>query len=89
MRRATLPDDVALKIAANEVLELNFHMFNTGDQPIHACYKQNLYGIPDAQVKQEAGPQVIGGGAPETSAARYASQSCFTGTCANVLAHGA
>jgi hypothetical protein len=53
--KGTLPDDVALKIASNEVLELNFHMFNAGDKPVHACYKQNLYGIPDEQVKQEAG----------------------------------
>lgn len=54
-RKGELPDDVAMKIAGNEVLLLNFHMFNTSDQPVHACYKQNLYGIPDDQVKQEAG----------------------------------
>jgi hypothetical protein len=53
--KGTLPDDVALKVAANEVLELNFHMFNTSDHPIHACYKQNLYGIRDDQVRTEAG----------------------------------
>ena len=53
--KGTLPDDVALKIAGNEVLELNFHMFNSGEEPMHACYKQNLYSIPDDQVKQEAG----------------------------------
>lgn len=53
--KGMLPDDVALKIAANEVLELNFHMFNATDKPVHACYKQNLHSIPDAQVKFEAG----------------------------------
>jgi hypothetical protein len=30
-------------------------MFNASDEPVHACYKQNLYGIPDEQLKQEAG----------------------------------
>jgi copper type II ascorbate-dependent monooxygenase-like protein len=53
--KGTLPDDVALKVADNEVLEVNFHMQNTTERPLHACYKQNLYGIPDDQVKAEAG----------------------------------
>lgn len=53
--KGTLPDDVALKIDAGEVLILNFHMLNLTDHAVHACYKQNLYSIPDAQVKQEAG----------------------------------
>ena len=53
--KGTLPDDVALKIDANEVLAVNFHMINVTDKPIKACYKQNLYSIPDAQVKHEAG----------------------------------
>src|ERR1041385_5041204 len=50
-----LPSDVAFKIGGNEVLLLNFHMINTGTEPIHACYKQNLPSIPDSQVKSEAG----------------------------------
>jgi hypothetical protein len=53
--RGTLPDDVALKIEANEVLLMNFHMINVTDHPVRACYKQNLYSIPDEQVKREAG----------------------------------
>jgi hypothetical protein len=53
--KGTLPDDVALKLEAKEVLILNFHMINATDHPIRACYKQNLHGIPDAQVKREAG----------------------------------
>lgn len=50
-----LPDDVAFKIAKNDVLLLNFHMANLTDHVAHACYKQNLPSIPDDQVKQEAG----------------------------------
>lgn len=53
--KGTLPKDVALKIDAGEVLIVNLHMINVTEKPIHACYKQNLYGIPDAQVKREAG----------------------------------
>jgi hypothetical protein len=53
--KGTLPDDVAFKIDAGEVLELNFHMLNTSTKPVHACYKANLNGIPDDQVKSEAG----------------------------------
>jgi hypothetical protein len=46
---------VALKIEANEILELNFHMLNTDTKPAHACYKANLYNVPDEQVEVEAG----------------------------------
>jgi hypothetical protein len=53
--KGTLPADVAFKIEANSVLALNFHMFNASGAPVHACYKANLNGIPDAQVKSEAG----------------------------------
>jgi hypothetical protein len=53
--KGTLPDDVALEIDAGEVLILNLHMINLTDHAVHACYKQNLNSIPDAQVKQEAG----------------------------------
>ena len=53
--KGSLPDDVALRIRAGEVLALNFHMINVTDKPIRACYKQNLYSIPDQQVKHEAG----------------------------------
>ncbi len=55
LAKGTLPDDVALKIAKNDVLELNFHMINTSENPVHACYKENLYSIPTAQVAQRAG----------------------------------
>src|SRR5262249_4430399 len=50
-----LPDDVAFKIAADEVVLMNFHMFNSTEHVVHACYKQNLPSIPAEQVKQEAG----------------------------------
>jgi hypothetical protein len=50
-----LPEDVAFKIAANEVLLMNFHMINTGTTTAHVCYKQNLPSIPDSQVTSEAG----------------------------------
>ena len=50
-----LPDDVAFKIRANEVLVMNFHMANLTDHTVHACYKQNLPSLPAEQVKQEAG----------------------------------
>lgn len=53
--KGTLPDDVAFKIDRGDVLELNFHMFNASDKPVHACYKANLNGIPDDQMKNEAG----------------------------------
>lgn len=55
MTKGVLPDDVAVKIAAGEVLIVNFHMLNATEKTIHGCYKQNLYGIPDEQVKTEAG----------------------------------
>lgn len=55
LTKGVLPDDVALKIAKNDVLELNFHMINLGKKPLHACYKENLYGIADNQMKQQAG----------------------------------
>jgi hypothetical protein len=53
--KGSLPDDVAMRIEAGEILALNFHMINLSERPIHACYKQNLYSIPDKRVKHEAG----------------------------------
>lgn len=53
--KGVLPNDVALRIEAGEILIVNFHMLNATEKPIHGCYKQNLYGIPDENVKQEAG----------------------------------
>jgi hypothetical protein len=53
--KGVLPDDVAVKLAAGDIVQLNFHMLNLGDKPIKACYKQNLYGVPDEQVRHEAG----------------------------------
>lgn len=50
-----LPRDVATKLGAGDVFVMNFHMLNFTDKPMKACYKQNLYGIPDEQVKAEAG----------------------------------
>jgi hypothetical protein len=53
--KGALPDDVAFKIPGNQVLLLNFHMFNSSDHTMHACYKQNLPSVPADQVAQEAG----------------------------------
>jgi hypothetical protein len=53
--KGSLPDDVAYKIAADEVLLMNFHMANLSNHVVHACYKQNLPSVPAEQVKQEAG----------------------------------
>ena len=53
--QGALPDDVAFKIAGNEVLLLNFHMINTTQKTLRVCYKQNLPSVPSDQVKQEAG----------------------------------
>jgi hypothetical protein len=50
-----LPEDTAIKLAAGDVMVMNFHMINLTDKPMRACYKQNLNGIPDEQVKTEAG----------------------------------
>ena len=52
--KGALPEDVALKLGADEILVMNFHILNATDAPMRACYKQNLHGIPDARVKQEA-----------------------------------
>ena len=56
--KGTLPEDVALRIDAGEVLVVNLHMINVTNEPIHACYKQNLYGIPDAAVKREGSASI-------------------------------
>lgn len=53
--KGSLPDDVAFKIAADEVLLMNFHMANLANHVVHACYKQNLPSVPAEQVKEEAG----------------------------------
>lgn len=53
--KGTLPDDVAFKIEQGDVIELNFHTNNASTAPVHACYKANLNGIPDEQVRSEAG----------------------------------
>jgi hypothetical protein len=53
--KGTFPDDVAVKLQAGDVLLVNFHMINTTSHAVRACYKQNLYSIPDEQLKHEAG----------------------------------
>lgn len=53
--KGVLPDDVAFKIAAGEVLLLTLHMFNATDHEVRACYKANLHSIAEGQVAAEAG----------------------------------
>jgi hypothetical protein len=55
VEKGVLPDDVAFRVEAGEVLLVNFHMINTTNSDIDSCFKINLHGIPDAQVQQEAG----------------------------------
>ncbi|MET0285836.1 MAG: hypothetical protein ABW352_15250, partial [Polyangiales bacterium] len=50
-----LPEDVAFKIKKGDVLLVNFHMINTTEKTLDSCFKLGLHGIPDAQVKHEAG----------------------------------
>jgi hypothetical protein len=53
--KGALPNDVAYRIEAGDVLLVNFHMINTTDHDLDSCYKVNLHGIPDQQVTEEAG----------------------------------
>ena len=50
-----LPPNVAFKLEPGTVLIINSHMLNASDQPINACFKHNLNGIPSADVQYEAG----------------------------------
>jgi hypothetical protein len=55
LRAGVLPDNVALRVEAEDILLLNFHMVNTTFGGIDACYKVNLNSIDASQVEQEAG----------------------------------
>lgn len=55
LRAGVLPDNVALRVEADDILVLNFHMINTTGGDIDACYKVNLNSIDASQVEQEAG----------------------------------
>lgn len=50
-----LPDNVAVPLQKGDILLLNFHVINTSDEPVQACYKANLESIPDEQVEMTAG----------------------------------
>jgi hypothetical protein len=49
-----LPADVAVKVPAGTVVMVDVHMLNATAEPVQACYKVNLHGIPDSAVKHEA-----------------------------------
>jgi hypothetical protein len=53
--KGILPADVAFKLKKGDVILINFHMINTTDQEIAACYKINLHGIAESKVAHEAG----------------------------------
>jgi Copper type II ascorbate-dependent monooxygenase, C-terminal domain len=53
--KGVLPSNVAYKLKKGEVILVNFHMINVTEEPIDACYKVNLHGIPEAEVEHEAG----------------------------------
>jgi hypothetical protein len=50
-----LPGNVAMKIRKGDVLLVNYHMINSTEEPIDACFKLNLHGIRDDEVRHEAG----------------------------------
>lgn len=50
-----LPSDTAFKIDGGTLLLVNAHYLNAGDKPLQARIFINLYTIPAAQVKREAG----------------------------------
>jgi len=54
-RPPAFPQDVAFKLEAGDVVLLNFHMINTTEEDISACFKVNLNSVPDEQVVHEAG----------------------------------
>lgn len=50
-----LPEGTALKVPGNALLLVNIHYLNASPKPIATKLAMNLYTIPDADVKQEAG----------------------------------
>ena len=50
-----LPDGVAVKVDPGTVLVMNTHYLNASSKPIEADARINLYTLPAAQVKTEAG----------------------------------
>jgi hypothetical protein len=53
--KGAIPSNVAFKLKAGDYVLVNFHMLNSSDQTMNACYKVNLNGVPDSQVTTEAG----------------------------------
>ncbi|MCG8555996.1 MAG: collagen-like protein [Proteobacteria bacterium] len=50
-----IPEGVALRIPANSLVVMNYHLLNATDEDLSACMKIGLKGIPRAEVQQEAG----------------------------------
>lgn len=50
-----LPEGVAIRIPAGSVVLMNTHYLNTTSEPLETDTRMNLYSIPDAAVKAEAG----------------------------------
>jgi hypothetical protein len=50
-----LPEGVAIRIPAGSVVLMNTHYLNATSEPIATDTRMNLYSIPDAAVKEEAG----------------------------------
>jgi len=54
--KGVMPDNVAIKVPANSFVIADLHMINVQPEPVDACMKVGLKGIPAKQVKYEAGP---------------------------------
>jgi len=50
-----LPESVAIKVPAGSVVLMNTHYLNATSEPLETDTRINLYSIPDADVKTEAG----------------------------------
>jgi hypothetical protein len=53
--RGVMPDNVATKLPGGSYVVAELHMLNTQDEPLTACMKIGLRGIPEEQVEHEAG----------------------------------
>lgn len=51
----SLPEGVAVRVDPGAVFLMNVHYLNTSSEPLSADARINLYSIPEASVKEEAG----------------------------------
>jgi hypothetical protein len=92
LAKGVLPEDVAYKVEAGDVLLVNFHMINTTGEVLDSCYKANLHSVPTEQVTREAGTlfyynPTITLPANGTSRARMACEVTQNITVPNVVSH--